>query len=68
MSDDDVTCGAPTRREYTKYGGAVATDGLLAECSDDGEFAPRQFPDVPTDEQSFDRQRTTDIIEGAFSP
>jgi iron complex transport system substrate-binding protein len=33
MSDDTNTSEAPTRREYVKYGGAVAVGGLLAGCA-----------------------------------
>lgn len=35
MSKDDTTHGAPTRREYVKYGGAVVGGGLLAGCAGD---------------------------------
>ncbi|ELY98968.1 ABC transporter substrate-binding protein [Natrialba aegyptia] len=31
-----------------------------------GEFDPEQFPDVPEDEQLFDRQEVADIINGVF--
>jgi ABC-type Fe3+-hydroxamate transport system substrate-binding protein len=40
MSDNDsnseITTGAPTRREYVKYGGAVIGAGLLAGCTGSG--------------------------------
>ncbi|WP_231186829.1 ABC transporter substrate-binding protein [Haladaptatus sp. DYF46] len=31
-----------------------------------GEFDPQQFPEIPEDEQLFDRQRVADIINGEF--
>jgi len=33
MGDDDSTTGAPTRREYVRYGGAVIGGSLLAGCA-----------------------------------
>ena len=36
MSDDDTdTTGAPTRRDYVKYGGAVVGGALVAGCTGD---------------------------------
>jgi ABC-type Fe3+-hydroxamate transport system substrate-binding protein len=41
MSDDDTnTTGAPTRREYVKYGGAVVGGGLLAGCTGQSAGGP----------------------------
>jgi len=34
MSDDDTTRETPTRRDYVKYGGALAAGGAIAGCSD----------------------------------
>jgi iron complex transport system substrate-binding protein len=35
--DDGDTTGAPTRREYLKYGGAVVGGGLLAGCTGEAD-------------------------------
>jgi iron complex transport system substrate-binding protein len=42
MPDDATTDGAPTRREYIGYGGAVVAGGLLAGCAGDsgGDGSP----------------------------
>jgi iron complex transport system substrate-binding protein len=37
MADDDTTHGAPTRRDYLTYGGAVVGGGLLAGCAGQGD-------------------------------
>jgi iron complex transport system substrate-binding protein len=37
MSRDDTAHGAPTRRDYVKYGGAVVGGGLLAGCTGDAD-------------------------------
>ena len=65
MSDDDDTIrqGAPTRREYVKYGGAVVGGGLLAGCAgqSDSESTPTETntdknstpTDTETPEESY---------------
>jgi iron complex transport system substrate-binding protein len=40
MVDDPSGRGAPTRRDYVKYGGAVVGGGLLAGCSGDTGSEP----------------------------
>jgi iron complex transport system substrate-binding protein len=37
MSDDNGGHGAPTRRDYMKYGGALIGGGLLAGCAGQGD-------------------------------
>jgi ABC-type Fe3+-hydroxamate transport system substrate-binding protein len=37
MADDSSPHGAPTRREYVKYGGTVIGGGLLAGCAGQGD-------------------------------
>jgi len=47
MSDNDIdTTGAPTRRDYVKYGGTVIGGGLLAGCAGqgDGRSTPTSTP------------------------
>ncbi|MDZ5812754.1 ABC transporter substrate-binding protein [Halorubrum sp. AD140] len=53
MSDDNETIrqGAPTRRDYVKYGGTVVGGGLLAGCTG-GETETTQESDNTTEEES----------------
>jgi len=40
MADDSDRQGAPTRRSYLKYGGAVVGGGLFAGCAGDSDGGP----------------------------
>jgi iron complex transport system substrate-binding protein len=54
-TDTDTGSGAPTRRDYLTYGGAVVGGGLLAGCAGSGSDAPPAGAD------------STDTIEGTAS-
>ncbi|MEE6208632.1 ABC transporter substrate-binding protein [Salarchaeum sp. III] len=50
MTDtNDTRHYAPTRRDYVKYGGALATGGLLAGCADDDATTAGETTAEPTD-------------------
>jgi len=45
MSNEDATHEAPTRREYVKYGGAVAVGGMLAGCAGQSDSGSGDTPE-----------------------
>jgi len=49
---DDRTYGAPTRRDYVKYGGAVAMGGLFAGCTGDSSGDDASTTEEPTTEET----------------
>ncbi len=73
MADDPNHHGAPTRRDYMKYGGAVVGGGLLAGCSgqsdsgstpeststDDGSYTVEMFPVGEVEFESVPESVTT---------
>ncbi|MDZ5812816.1 ABC transporter substrate-binding protein [Halorubrum sp. AD140] len=56
MSDDNETIrqGAPTRRDYVKYGGAVVGGGLLAGCTGDSGGDGSETDNSTANESSTD--------------
>lgn len=67
---DAIPGGVPTRRNLLSHDGAVSGGGLLAGCTNDGDgpaSSSGPHPEIPEDEQLFDRQRVSDvIINGEF--
>jgi iron complex transport system substrate-binding protein len=78
MEEDDVGSQLTAVQQGTIYPGAFAEQGPLVNLlqtemtarqlypSKFGEFDPGKFPNVPEDEQLFDRQRVSDIVNGDF--
>jgi len=56
MSNEDATHEAPTRRDYMKYGGAVAVGGMLAGCA--GDEGSGSEPNSSSDTESEADQET----------
>ncbi len=52
MDGDSSGRGAPTRREYVRYGAAVVAGGMLAGCADSTTPAEDTQEDSPTDTPS----------------
>ncbi len=71
MVDNATEHGAPTRREYVKYGGAVIGGGLLAGCADDEEQSaadgtgPYTVSIAPAGEVAFETVPETWVAENA---
>ncbi|MFC7098552.1 ABC transporter substrate-binding protein [Halobaculum marinum] len=66
MSDDETTTGAPTRRDYVKYGAAVATGGLFAGCAASGTESPASSTE-PTGTESPTAADTDTATDGSYS-
>ncbi|MFC6837980.1 ABC transporter substrate-binding protein [Halomarina ordinaria] len=58
MADDATEHGAPTRREYVKYGGAVVGGGLLAGCV--GQSDGGDTPEATSNETEAETETTTE--------
>jgi len=60
MSNDDATHEGPTRREYVKYGGAVAVGGMLAGCAGQSgeESTPGDTTETDTSAESTQEDTT----------
>ncbi|WP_313693199.1 ABC transporter substrate-binding protein [Halorarum halobium] len=54
MERDETETGAPSRREYVRYVGAVAGGGLLAGCMGGDGATPTAQPSDPTDSADTD--------------
>jgi len=57
MSNEDATHEAPTRRDYMKYGGAVAVGGMLAGCA--GQSDNGSTPTETETSESSDTETST---------
>ncbi|SIS13961.1 ABC transporter substrate-binding protein [Natronorubrum thiooxidans] len=54
MSDNDAsTTGAPTRREYVKYGSAIVGGGLIAGCTGGSGTTPEQADTSTPEDQRY---------------
>nr|WP_276223423.1 ABC transporter substrate-binding protein [Halomicroarcula sp. DFY41] len=54
MPRDETERGAPTRREYVKYSGAIVGGGLLAGCTDQSESgSTTESTSTSTEERSY---------------
>lgn len=70
MSRDDTAHEAPTRRDYVKYGGALAGAGLLAGCTGQSQEDPSS-DSTPTNESaggSDESEGSTDSEESTEEP
>ena len=64
MTDGDTdTAGAPTRRDYVKYGGAVVGGGLLAGCTGDTADEPQS-----TENETAETQNETEGSDATEDP
>ncbi len=65
MERDEAGRTGPTRREYVKYGGAVALGGSLAGCTDGGESGTTRTGTGAGSTAADDAATTTD--DGSYS-
>jgi iron complex transport system substrate-binding protein len=64
MSDDDTnTTGAPTRRDYVKYGGAVVGGALVAGCTGDQSDQGMSTETTTTDTETATEAATETTTE-----
>jgi hypothetical protein len=62
MADDSSHHGAPTRREYVRYGGTVIGGGLLAGCA--GQSDSRSTPTEAETDKSTPTETSTPEDDG----
>ncbi|AEH37961.1 ABC transporter substrate-binding protein [Halopiger xanaduensis] len=64
MSDNErLRNGAPTRRDYVKYGGVIVGGGLLAGCTDDESGAPSAADDAADSEMNSTTDTSSESAE-----